>query len=129
MIRRGLSTEIKQTFINNNKIREPDDFFEQIIIYDFQNLPDSFHGLSESEIIREAYRVLKTNGLLLFQFHNIISPQGDFAVESLANSFKKSHFYNEISIEDVRKYFIQAINREPELIGFKELYVGYLKKL
>lgn len=128
MKRRGLDSDIRQTFITNKQIREPDGFFELVMIYDFQNLSTQYYGLSEPDIIKEAYRVLKGNGLLLFQFHNKISVQDDFAIDSLAHSFKNSHFYNEISKEDVKRHFLEAINQEPELIGFKEFYVGFIKK-
>ena len=128
MVRRGLSPDIHQTLITDKKIREPDGFFELIVIYDFQNLTNPFHGLSETGIIKETFRVLKSKGLLLFQFHNIIQEQDDFAIDLLAHSFKKSPFYNEISKEDVIKYFTEAIGQEPKLINFKEFYLGYIKK-
>jgi len=128
MIRRGLSPDIHQTLITDEKIREPGEFFDLVLIYDFQNLQSPFYGLSEKDIIKEAYRVLKSQGFLLIQFHNIIPEQDDFAVDSLARSFKNSPFYNEIDKEDVKRYFLEAIGHEPELFSFKEFYLGYIKK-
>ena len=128
MRRRGLNSDIQQTLITDKQIREPDNFFDNIIIYDFQNLPNLFFGLSEKDILKEAYRVLKHSGLLIVQFHNVIPPQEDFALDFLANSFKKSAFYNEIDKEEVLRYFVESFDQKPEFIGFKEFYLGYIKK-
>lgn len=69
---------------------------------------ETFYGTSQSNLIKECYRILKTNGVLFLTTPNVNS------IRSLKNLLNFNHPYGywnhvrEVSVEDLKKYLSEA---------------------
>jgi len=78
------------THIEKGIIREPEDFFSGIYVGRFQKNMN-FHDISLDNLVKEAIRVLKPRGYIIFSTPLIVEPIDNLIIDVLIN------FYNELN--------------------------------
>ena len=99
---------IKQTKIDDDTIKEPDNSFDLIVLF--------YPGTNTNSIIyKELYRILdKNKSLLLLDSISPLETYEHFAVDIMAKKFWRVPFSTKENLELVEKYLITCFNAKPD---------------
>lgn len=78
---------IYQTQVINGKIREPDKIFDAVYIVDFHTIED-FYGMNEKELLQEAVRVTKSQGVVIIHGSNELPVTDNIVIDSMVDNLK-----------------------------------------
>jgi predicted transcriptional regulator len=119
---------VQNTSIFNKTIREPENFFDAVIIpYHFKST--NLKGVSKESILKESFRVIKENGIVIIYGYNEL-PRIDHA---LLNMFIKwvENFYPDIMTSSEIKFkedLLKAGAKEVEIFEYKGHLFGIGRK-
>jgi Fe2+ or Zn2+ uptake regulation protein len=119
---------IQNTSIFNNTIREPDNFFDTVIIpYHFKS--NEMKDLTKETILREAFRIIKEDGVVLIHGYTEL-PDIEHALINIFIKWVKS-VYTDIetsSEQNFKDELLKAGAREVKVFMYKGHLFGIAKK-
>ncbi|MCK4286046.1 MAG: hypothetical protein KAX18_07575 [Candidatus Lokiarchaeota archaeon] len=119
---------IQHTALFNDTIREPDNFFDAVIIpYHFRD--KSLPGMTKQQILKEAFRIIKSNGVVIIHgfvpIPNIDHGILNIFVKWVKEIYKGLVFYTE---EEFKKELLSAGANNAETFLFKGHLFGVGRK-
>lgn len=114
--------------IIHNKIREPNDFFDLVVLSSYQLRPD-FYGMSRIELLKEAKRVVKSGGVVVITARSKLPITKNFYASELLKTYSntvKERTLTELQMKDdmqkaeISKFDIFEYNGIIIGIGWKE---------
>ena len=114
--------------IIHNKIREPNDFFDLVVLSSYQFHPE-FYGMSRIELLKEAKRIAKSGGVVVITARSKLPLIKNFYASELLQTYSKTvkertfteqQMKNDMQKADISKYEIFDYNGLIIGIGWKE---------
>ncbi len=97
---RGLE-DVIQSKISGDIIREPNDFFDAAILFNF-NTPQENLGIGPEQMLNELYRVIKPGGSLFISGMKKIKKTDNFIIDRILKSLRAAQVLTEFSEKEVR---------------------------
>jgi len=119
---------VKLSEIRAGKIREPNDFFDVIVVSGYCKNPN-LYGLSRVDILKEAKRVCKPEGAIAFTVRAELPKTHNFYVDKLIQSYEYSVTERTFSEEEIAEDLTNAGITNFEITEHKGLLivVGWVK--
>ncbi|MHA1966436.1 MAG: hypothetical protein ACW964_01415 [Candidatus Hodarchaeales archaeon] len=118
------SSKVHQTRILNNKIREPDNEFNGCLLPTYQRRKE-FFNLSSIELLKEAVRVTKTNGLVAIISFNIPNKTNHFIIDSFIDMINLNPSMVSVTENEVQSDLITAGLKNVSVSNFNGVILGF----
>ena len=113
---------IRISEIRSKKIREPNDFFDVVVVSGYCKNPD-LYGLSRIDILEEAKRVCKSGGAIAFTARAELPNTHNFYVDQLIKSYELSVNERTFSENEIAEDLINAGITNFEFTEYKGLLI------
>ncbi len=98
---RGLAENMEQSKLSGGRIREPNDYFDAVVLFRW-GPSEPMYRISREKLIEELVRVLKPGGLFFVSGMKKIVKTHHFLLDGIAEALSNAYFLQEISEEDLK---------------------------
>ncbi len=99
---RGLAENMEQSKLSGGHIREPNDFFDAVVLFRW-GPSEPMYGISREDLINELVRVLKPGGLFFVSGMKKVEKTHHFLLDGIAEALSNAYFMQQISEEELQK--------------------------
>lgn len=122
LIKMGLEG-IRKASIYNGIIREPNDFFDIIILPFYFYNPD-FLEMKKINILKESIRVTKKNGIIILTAMSPLPKTQNFFADELIRLYNEFNAYKEITQEEMSNDMIEAGFTKIDIFNHRGILIG-----
>jgi len=109
--------------IIHNKIREPNDFFDLVVLSSYQFRPD-FYGMSRIDLLKEAKRIVKPGGVVVITARSKLPLIKNFYASELLQTYSKTVKERTFTEQQMKNDLLKAEISKYEIFDYNGVIIG-----